>query len=80
VQPIVRLYSCLIDKTQVPITVEVDGQALPIPAPLPTGAAVAAISELALPVLVAGDAVAAGPHMEDVAATGRWAARRIVGA
>jgi hypothetical protein len=31
-------------------------------------------------VLVAGDAVAAGPHMEDVAATGRWAARRIVGA
>jgi len=28
-------------------------------------------------VLVAGDAVAAGPHMEDVAATGRWAARRI---
>ncbi len=30
-------------------------------------------------VLVAGDAVAAGPHMEDVAATGRWAARRILG-
>lgn len=31
-------------------------------------------------VLVAGDAVAAGPFMEDVAATGRWAARRIIGA
>ena len=31
-------------------------------------------------VLVAGDAVAAGPYMEDVAATGRWAARRIIGA
>lgn len=29
-------------------------------------------------VLVAGDAVAAGPHMEDVAATGLWAARRII--
>ena len=29
-------------------------------------------------VLVAGDAVAAGPHMEDVAATGLWAARRIL--
>jgi renalase len=29
-------------------------------------------------VLVAGDAVAAGPHMEDVAASGRWAARRII--
>ena len=29
-------------------------------------------------VLVAGDAVAAGPRMEDVAATGRWAARRIL--
>ncbi len=28
-------------------------------------------------VVVAGDAVAAGPNMEDVAATGRWAARRI---
>jgi len=61
VQPIVRLYSCLIDKTQVPITVEVDGQALPIPAPLPTGAAVAASSELALPVLVAGDAALSVP-------------------
>ena len=30
-------------------------------------------------VLVAGDAVAAGPRMEDVAATGRWAAQRILG-
>ncbi len=30
-------------------------------------------------VLVAGDSVAAGPYMEDVAATGRWAARRIIG-
>jgi predicted NAD/FAD-dependent oxidoreductase len=29
-------------------------------------------------VLLAGDAVAAGPHMEDVAATGLWAARRIL--
>jgi len=29
-------------------------------------------------VLVAGDAVAAGPRMEDVAATGQWAARRIL--
>lgn len=29
-------------------------------------------------VLVAGDAVAAGPYMEDVAASGLWAARRII--
>lgn len=39
VQPVVRLYSCLVEKTGLPITVEVNAQTLALPAPLPQDAA-----------------------------------------
>ena len=39
VQPVVRLYSCLVEKTGLPITVEVNAQTLALPAPVPQDAA-----------------------------------------
>lgn len=39
VQPVVRLYSCLVEKTGLPITVEVNAQTLALPPPLPQDAA-----------------------------------------
>ena len=39
VQPVVRLYSCLVEKTGLPITVEVNAQTLALPPPLPQVAA-----------------------------------------
>ncbi len=55
VQPIVRLYSCLVDKAGVPVTVEAAGRVFEVPAPLPapTDAATPLDAE-ALPATTAG--------------------------
>ena len=49
VQPVVRLFSCLVDKALVPIAVEVNGQTLQVPAPLPAGPVPPAAPPAALP-------------------------------
>jgi len=39
----------------------------------------ASVNPVGSPIILAGDAVAAGPTMDDVARTGEWAARRLTG-